>query len=210
MRKIVIVGGGGHAKVIIGVLKKNKEWSLLGYTDIEDKEPILDIRYLGNDAVLGNIIKEEKECCAVIGVGYIRINDTRERLMEYVRGLGFTFPVIISQDSIVNEDVSFGEGTVVLDGALLNVGVSVGRCSIINSHSTVDHDCVIGEYTHICPGAHLSGGVVVGNNVLIGIGASVVQYVKICDNCLIGAGTVVIRDIQEPGVYVGNPARLLL
>jgi sugar O-acyltransferase (sialic acid O-acetyltransferase NeuD family) len=209
MSKIVIVGGGGHAKVIIGVLKKNKDWSILGFTDSEDKGPILGARYLGNDDVLRDVIREEKECCAVIGVGYVRINDTREKLMEHTRGLGFAFPAIISQDSIVNEDVSFGEGTVVFDGALVNVGTSVGRCSIINTHSTVDHDCVIGNFAHVCPGAHLSGGVVVGNKVIIGTGASVVQYVNICDNCLIGAGTVVIKDIKEPGVYAGNPARLL-
>jgi len=209
MGKIVIIGGGGHAKVIIGVLKKNKDWSILGFTDSEDKGPILGARYLGNDDVLREVIREEKECCAVIGVGYVRINDTREKLMEHTRGLGFAFPVIISQDSIVNEDVSFGEGTVIFDGALVNVGTSVGRCSIINSHSTVDHDCVIGDFTHVCPGAHLSGGVVVGSKVIIGTGASVVQYVNICDNCLIGAGTVVIKDIKEPGVYAGNPARLL-
>jgi len=207
MRDIVVLGGGGHARVLIGILKRDQQWTILGYTDNHDRGRILGVEYLGEDSALAGVIASHRGCNALVGVGHVTTTLIRKRLMEYGRDLGFVFPPVVSIHAIVGEAVSSGEGTVIMDGALINTGSTLGRCCIVNSHSTVEHDCTVGDHVHICPGAVLSGGVSVGNDVLIGAGSCIVHGVNICDKSVIGAGSVVVGDIAEPGVYAGNPAR---
>jgi len=206
MDRIVVVGGGGHAKVLISVLKKISSYELIGYTDVRDSGELLGIPYLGPDAVLEKIREPLTDCCAALGVGKVTVAENRMRLVNRLVEMGFRLPAVVSPHAVVNENVTIGEGAVVFDGAVINTGAWIGRASIINTNSTVEHDCRIGGNVHIAPGANLSGGVRIGANCVIGTGVNVVQYVSICDGCLIGAGAVVPRDIIEPGTYVGNPA----
>ena len=207
MDKMVVVGGGGHAKVLISVLKKLGLFEIIGYTDIVNRGDILGVKYLGDDGVLPNMPHDIGGLCAAIGIGTIGVGDLRKGAMARVAGYGYHFPAIVSPHAIVNESVSVGDGTVVFDGAIINSGTIVGKAVILNSNCTVEHDCRLGDYVHVAPGATLSGGVEVGNESFIGAGATIIQYKKISANCLIGAGAVVIDHITEPGTYVGTPAR---
>ena len=121
--------------------------------------------------------------------------------------LGFSFPPIVAPAALVNQEVTLGAGTVVLDGAVVNCSASCGDGCIINSNATVEHDCVLGMNVHVAPGAVLNGGVLVGDHCMIGAGAVVVQYRSIAAGTLIAAGATVIRDIDELGIYAGCPAR---
>ena len=206
MAEIVVVGGGGHAKVLIAVLKK-LDWTVLGYTDQRNLGLILGSRCLGDDAALGPILGEHEGCAAVIGVGKVDASSLRRRLHRQVLGLGFETPVVVSPSAVVNDEVVLGAGSVVIDGAVINSGARLGDLCIANSHSTVEHDCILGENVHIAPGAVLSGCAQIGDDCMVGAGATVIQGVKVCTGCVIGAGAVVIADIAEAGVYVGNPAR---
>ncbi|MBI2552452.1 acetyltransferase [Candidatus Uhrbacteria bacterium] len=210
MQKIVVIGGGGHAKVVTSILKKLNTFEILGYTDRENQGPLLYLPYIGTDDVLHDIKARHGECAAVLGLGYLGKDDLRERLVEKLRGLGFTMPAIVSPTAVVNEDVQIGEGTVVMDGVVINSGTRIGRYAIINTRASIDHDCVIGDFTHIAPGVTFSGGVKVGSHSLIGVGATVVQYKTIGDHCTVGAGAAVTKDCLEPGTYVGIPARKIL
>ncbi len=207
MEKIIVIGGGGHAKSVIAILRKIEFYEILGYIDVQDKGVILGVSYLGSDDQLEEIKKNL--CCslAVIGVGFVNISDYRKEIKERLISLGFDLPSIVSPTAIINEEVKIASGTVVMDGVIVNVYTTIGECSILNSGCIVDHDCVIGDYVHIAPGAQLSGGVCVGDFSLIAIGASVIQEVKIVNHCLIGAGAVVTECCEESGVYVGIPAR---
>lgn len=207
MAKIIVVGGGGHAKVLISILKKMKAYEIIGYTDIKNKGNILDVSYLGNDDILSEIMKEQKHCNAVIGVGSVDLSEERKRIKTFVESLGFDLPAVVSPNAIVNEGVRIGKATVVFDGVVINSGTKIGECSIINTNSTVEHDCEIGDYVHIAPGATLSGGVKVGNNSFIGTGANIIQTKTICENCFIGAGSTVVESCLTPGTYVGVPAK---
>jgi sugar O-acyltransferase (sialic acid O-acetyltransferase NeuD family) len=207
MPDLIIVGGGGHAKVVISLVKKMGGFHILGYTDVRDQGPILGVGFIGEDTVLEQLIRERNHCAALVGVGHVRTPDARKRLMEKLSALGFLLPVIISPDAVVNESVSIGEGTVIGDGVVVNSGTRIGRCSIANTHCTIDHDCEIGDCVHVATGATLSGGVKVGHGSLIGAGATVIQYRTIGDDCLIGAGAVVVEDCLLPGSYCGVPAR---
>ena len=205
--KIIIIGGGDHAKVVISNIKKLDKYEIVGYTDLINKELVLGVEYLGNDEVLNDIIKKHKNCKAVIGVGCISVSNKRQRIYDKLKEIGFDLPVIISKNAIVNEEVTIGDGTVVLEGAIINVGSIIGKGVIVNTSAIVEHNCKVGDFVHLTAGAILGGGVTVGDNSMIGVGAIVIQYKKICDNCLIGAGTVVTRDILITGSYFGIPAK---
>jgi sugar O-acyltransferase (sialic acid O-acetyltransferase NeuD family) len=204
---IVVLGGGGHAKVLIAILKKLHAYNLLGYTDPRQHGDILGIPYLGTDDALKAIRAERRSCAAAIGIGTVRPSSLRAERRQFLEALGFALPPIIAPTAIVNEDVEVGLATVIFDGVVVNPGCRIGDCVILNTHCTVEHDCTIEHYVHVAPGATLSGDVRVGSGSMIGAGATVIHSVSICANCLIGAGATVTEDISEPGVYVGTPAR---
>ena len=206
MDRIVVIGGGGHAKVLISALKKSG-YEVTGYTDRMNRGSLLGIFYLGDDGVLPGMIRNDGAGKAIIGIGKIDLSDMRIRIQQELSAIGFDFPVIISPSAVVNEEVALGPGTVVFDGVVVNSGTEMGQACIINTNSTVEHDCRIGDNIHIAPGVTLSGGVTIGNNCMIGTGANVIQSVSICEGCLIGAGSTVVKDITIPGTYVGNPAK---
>ncbi len=205
---MVVIGGGGHAKVVVSLLKKSV-CDVVGYTDPVDGGAFLGVPYLGGDAVLARLFEDCPGCGAVLGVGKLAASLRRAHLQKQIEGIGFAFPVISSPDAVVNIEVALGAGTVVLDGVVINVGAVVGRACILNTHCTVEHDCRLGDDVHIAPGATVSGGVSVGSGSMIGAGATVIHGLTICEGCMIGAGSVVIKDINVPGTYAGNPARRL-
>jgi len=203
--EIVVIGGGGHAKVLISLLKK-LEWSVLGYTDSRDRGEILGGRYLGDDSDLGDILALHGGCAALVGVGKVDAADARIRLQRRAETVGFRTPSVVSPCAVVNEGVELGAGTVVFDGAVVNSGAVVGDLGLLNTNCTVEHDCRLGENVHVAPGATVSGAATIGSGCMIGAGATVIHGITICAGSVIGAGAVVVADIVEPGVYAGNPA----
>lgn len=207
MEKIVVVGGGGHAKVIISLLHKLDQYDVIGYTDTADRGSILGVEYLGDDTRLDRLKNEEPDCRLVLGVGSVGVSHNRLFLKERLHRCGFHWAVVISPHAVVGEDVRIGAGTVVLDGAIIQTGTSIGECAIINTASVIDHDCQVGNFVHIAPGSTVCGGVKIGDHSFIGTGSTVIQYKTITENCLIGAGATVVDDCLTPGVYMGSPAR---
>lgn len=209
MDEIVVVGGGGHGKVVIGLARK-AGYSVRGYVDPEDRGEVLGAPWLGDDEVLPSLLASSSGCSAALGLGKVdAASHYRLELLEKLRGLGFCLPAIVSPDAVVNEAVQLGEGAVVMDGAVVNAGASVGSGCILNSNCTVEHDCSLGDNVHIAPGATLSGAVGIGDHSMVGTGAIVIQEVRITAGCLVGAGAVAVRDLEQPATYVGNPARKL-
>jgi sugar O-acyltransferase (sialic acid O-acetyltransferase NeuD family) len=207
VERIVVIGGGGHAKVLISTLKK-ASWEIVGYTDPVDRGVVLGVPYLGTDSILPDLLLRAGECWAVLGLGKVGISRNRIRLQEQLEAAGLRFPVVISPCAVLNEEAELGLGTVVLDGAVVGTGTVAGKACILNTNSTVEHDCRMGNDVHIAPGAVLGGGVTISSGCMIGAGATVIQGLTICEDCLIGAGATVVKDIDSPGTYIGNPARI--
>jgi len=207
MDSLVVIGGGGHAKVIISIVNKLKQYDVAGYIDKVDRGIILGARHLGDDDILHRLIKKDGVTDAVIGIGHLKDNALRHKLSEKLSKMGFSFPSIVSPAAMVNEDVIIGRGTVVMDGVVINSGTRIGEYCILNTSSSIDHDCRIGHFVHVGPGATLSGGVKIGNDSLIGAGATITHYKTVGPDCLIGAGAVVIDDCLEETTYLGVRAR---
>ena len=195
--------------MVLTILRKLKCYRVLGYTDLKDRGEILAAAYLGSDAELVSLAAECDKLEAALAVGQVGLGKKREELWLRLTELRLHFPLIVSPHAIVNENVSAGEATLVMDGAVINCGATIGRGAIINTNSTIEHDVVIADWVHVASGATISGGVKVGRFSMIGAGATVIEGVQIAEDCLIGAGATVVQDLTEPGVYVGCPARRL-
>ena len=203
---VVVLGGGGHAKVLISVMRKLR-WTIAGYVDPRDIGPVLGVPYAGSDDVLPALLARYPGCAAAMGVGKVDATARRAGIQAAAEALGYGFPTFISPDAVVNGEVELGAGTAVFDGAVVNAGVLTGPICVVNTNATVEHDCRFGTNVHIAPGATVSGGVRIGDHTFVGAGAVVVHEVAIGAGCLIGAGAVVTHDLSEPGTYVGAPAR---
>lgn len=195
--RLFIIGASGHGRVVADIAKLN------GYTEIAflDHDPAIrscsGYPVIGMDTMTASLDGE-----VFVAVGSAEV---RKRLMD--RNSGRSFPVLVHPSAVIAEGVEFGEGSVVMAGAVVNPGARIGRGCIVNTCSSIDHDCEIGDYVHVAVGAHLCGTVSVGEGTWVGAGATVSNNVSICGGCMIGAGAVVVKDIKEPGTYVGVPAR---
>jgi sugar O-acyltransferase (sialic acid O-acetyltransferase NeuD family) len=207
MNAIIVVGGGGHAKVVLSVLRKLKVYRILGYTDLKNNGDILGAAYLGTDRELDSLAAGPEKLNAVLGLGQVGTGRKRHEFWTGLDALPLNFPLIVSPDAIVNEGVTAGKATVVMDGAVINSGATIGLGAIINTNSTIEHDVAIGDWVHVAPGATISGGTIVGRYSMVGAGATVIEGIKIAEGCMIGAGATVVHDLPEPGVYAGCPAR---
>ena len=207
MKRLFIIGASGHGKVCADIA------GLTGYTDIsflDDNEGLIG-RKIGSYDVVGNTsaairLGKPETTDIFVAVGDCRI---REELSHRIEEYGFDVVDLIHPSAVVAKDVFIGAGTCLMAGAVINPGAVIGRGCIINTGATVDHDDIIGDYSHISVGSHLAGAVNVGKRSWIGIGAVVSNNLNICGDCVIGAGAVVVKDIVEPGTYVGAPARKL-
>lgn len=206
--RIIVIGGGGHAKVVISVLKKLDQYDIVGYIDIENKDKIIGVPYLGNDNVLNDLFNSGI-VNAALGIGQIKSTVLRKKIVNLATNIGFKFPSIISPDCVINESVDIGIGTIIMDGVIIQPGTKIGDFTILNTKSSIDHDCEIGNFVHIAPGVVISGGVKIGNDVLIGTGVSVINNIEIGGNSIISAGSSVLKTISRPGIYRGIPAKFI-
>ena len=200
-KNVVIIGAGGHAKVIADIITKSND-NVIGFLD--DNLDIQNKTIYLNKTVLGTIkdIDKYKEYYFIIGIGN---NNIRENIANSYDLKWYT---AIHPNAIIANEVSMEEGSVVMAGSIINTGTKIGKHCIINTKSSLDHDNMIEDYVHISPGATLAGTVHIKEKTWVCSGATIINNITIAKNNIIGAGSVVIKDInEENGTYVGVPAR---
>lgn len=197
-KKIVIIGAGGHGRVVADIAEACGD-TVIGFLD--------DSNTINNKVnIIGKSVDAEKYCDGAtelfVAVGNCKI---REKLMNSLPNAKWY--TAIHPSAIISPSAVIGEGTCVMPNAVVNNSAVIGRGTIINTCASVDHDDVIGDFVHIACGAHLAGTVTVGNGTWVGIGSIISNNVSLCANLMVGAGAVVVKDITEEGTYVGVPAR---
>ncbi|MED2865878.1 acetyltransferase [Bacillus thuringiensis] len=201
-KKLLIIGAGGHGKVIADIALKMNKWKYIAFLDDnEDAKTSMGIEIIDKST---NASKYIKEYDFFVGIGN---NAIRKKVQEQLEDQGAIIPVLIHPSAIIGEQVYLEAGTVVMAGTVINCCTKIGKGCIINTASTVDHDNKLGDYVHLSPGAHLAGTVSIGCGTWIGIGCVVSNNVDITSNCKFGAGAVIVRNINETGTYVGIPVK---
>lgn len=193
---IVILGAGGHAKVIADIVLSCGD-SIIGFLDDSATGSVMGYPILGT---LRDISAFKDKCSFTIGIGN---NSVRKQIAE---SNNVNWHTAVHPSAVLAREVSIGEGTVIMAGAIINTSARIGMHCIINTGVVVEHDNHIGDYAHISPNATLCGTVSIGNLTHIGAGAVVKNNISICDNCIIGAGAVVVNNLLDAATYVGLPA----
>lgn len=206
MKKMFVVGAGGHAKVIVDIIQENSEYEVVGLIDQKEGMGFWDIPILGNDQDLQRLRKEMNVNYAFVALGN---GELREKVTKRVLDAGYKIINVISKNAVISSRATLGIGTVIMSGAVVNADVTIGDGCIINTNASVDHEGIIGDYTHIAPGCALSGKVTVGRQCLLGTGCRVIDGICIGDNSVVGAGTVVIKEINRNCTAVGVPAKII-
>lgn len=207
MRKIIIIGGGGHAKVLIEAIRSTGCFEIENILDPKLKigTQLSGVPVIGGDEFLDG--QEVKGFCLSLGLGSIRASDVRKNIFKKYKNRGFEFPAIVHGNAYVSKDSEIGSGSQVMAGVVIQPDAIIGENVIINTSAVIEHDCRIQAHSHIAPGAIIGGGVEVGECSHVGLGAKVLQGVKIGRNVTVGAGAVVIDYIEDGRTVKGVPAK---
>jgi sugar O-acyltransferase (sialic acid O-acetyltransferase NeuD family) len=207
MRRLVIVGAGGHAREIYGLAADIRDegggWDLAGF--VADDEPdvaLLDrigASFLGDvDALL------TMDCDFAIGVGNCQL---RQRLAHRLSSANDRLVSLVHPSAVIGRDITIGRGVVITAGVVVTTNITIGDHTHLNIRSSVSHDCILGEFVTVSPGATVCGSVTLGDRVYVGAGACIKQGIAIGDDTMIGAGAVVVTNAGPDQTLVGVPAR---
>ena len=203
-KDVVIIGAGGHAKVIADIILKSGD-NVYGFLD-DNKDVGTEV--IGDYAVVGKVEdclklqKSNKELSFVIAIGS---NEVRKIISEKYTMLNYY--TAIHPNAVIGIQVSIAEGSVVMANAVINPSTKIGKHCIINTATIVEHDNIIEDYVHLSPNATLCGTVHIGECTHIGAGVTIKNNISVTSNCVVGAGAVVVKNIENEGIYVGVPIK---
>jgi sugar O-acyltransferase (sialic acid O-acetyltransferase NeuD family) len=198
MKKVLLYGASGHAKVICSILESI---DVIVYSIFDDNNSIYT---LNNYKVInGYDVNYEPHLSMLISIGD---NMIRKKISEK---LSHPFAILIHPSSIIDKNVKIEKGSVVFHNTIVQRDSIVGKHCIINTNASIDHDCFIGDFVHISPSATLCGNVKVGEGSHIGAGATIIPNINIGKWCVIGAGAVITKDVPDYSLVVGNPGKII-
>lgn len=206
MKNVIVIGSGGHAKVIVDIIHSMDKFKIIGVTSQSLKigESFLGYKIIGDIDVLSEFNPEE--CLIAMGIGGFRDNLVRKKNFVAVKGMGFSFLNVIHPSAIISKTCLFGEGIVIFPGVVLNTDVFVGDNSIIATGSTIDHETVIAKHVLVSAGVTIGAYSKINDSALVALGAKVISGINIGANSIVAAGAVVIKDVQNNVIVYGTPA----
>ena len=190
MKKLYVIGTGGHYRAVLEIASSNSIADSVINLSIEDFR-------LSFNKLLAKDIEFH------IAIGDLKL---RNNLFEELLNLNMKVVSVVSKRSLIAKNSFIGNGSVIMPNAVIRSGARILHNTIINTSAVVEHDSEIGQSCNISPGAIICGSSHIGDKVFIGAGAVIIDGISICNNTVVGAGAVVIKDIEAPGIYVGNPA----
>ena len=206
-KPVLVLGAGGHAVVVIDILRQ-LNCTVLGVVAKEQPkvQPVFEglTWYSSDDDVL---TFDKDSLLLVNAIGSLPGQDTRFKVHQKFKQEGYNFMTVVSPKAIVSDFASLAEGVHLMPGCIVNANAFIGEGTIINSGAIVEHDCLIGKHNHVAPGAVLSGTVHTGDYVHIATGAMVIQGIQIGERALVGAGSTVTKNLEcNKTLYVAKPS----
>ena len=201
MKKIIIIGAGGHAHASIDVIEQCDKYSIAGLIVKKEKlvSTVFGYPVLGTYKELKKISKKIKH--AFISIGQIKTSKIRINLYNKAIKAGFKMPIITSPYAYVSPRAKIGKGTIIMHGAVVNANAIIGKNCIINTSCIVEHDAIVADHCHVSTGAILNGKVSLGKGSFVGSGSVVREGVKIGNNCVIGANTFLRQSLASGTIY---------
>jgi len=212
MKDIVIIGSGGLAKEIAFLIEEinraELRWNILGF--ITDDEKLIGEKH-GNYKIINSeewLYSLDKELYIALGIGTPSI--IKKIIGKLGKNKNLRFPNLIHPNVVGDWDnITIGNGNTICSNSIFTTDIKIDSFNLFNLACTIGHDSIVGSYNVINPGVNISGGVYIEDNILIGTGSQLLQYKKIVSNSIVGAGSVVTKDISTPGTYIGVPAKKL-
>jgi UDP-perosamine 4-acetyltransferase len=208
---LVGFGAGGHAKVIVELLRTLGTHEVIGLLDPDHRlwnTRVVGVPVLGGDELMARLRTDGVEA-AFIGVGSSGDMGPRQRVYLEALAHGFRIVSAVHPTAWVSASAHLGDGATVLGHAVVNTDAVLGENVLINTGAIVEHDCILGSHVHVASGAILAGRVTVGGGSHVGAGATVRDGCRIGSGVIVGAGAVVVRDVPDRVVVVGSPARVM-
>lgn len=197
---LVILGAGGHAKVCYEIAIEMNQWKEIIVLDDNPENDFFEISGKLKD------VDNYPSADFFVAIGS---NESRKKLVLEILNKKYSVVNLIHPSSIISSSINIGKGIVIMAGVVINADTKIHDGVILNTSSTVDHDCIIESFVHISPGVHIAGTVHIGNSTWIGIGSSVINDITIETNCIVGAGSIVVKNLKQSGKYFGVPAKLI-
>ena len=206
MKNIVIIGAGGFGREVAALIQDinlvESKWNFLGFIDeAVQGETVEGYPVLGN---MDDLAKMDPKPCAAIAIAD---SAARERLVNVCKEMGIALPSLIHPTVVIGPKVVIGEGCIIGRNAAFTTNVQVGNYCILNIYCTFGHDTRVEDYVSMMSHTAIAGDVVIGRGCYFGLHCTVINLVTITAGCTFGAGCVVARNIDEPGTYVGVPAK---
>jgi len=201
VKNLLLIGDGGHCRSCIDVIETQGDFRIAGIVSKSglSSDTILGYKVLGSDHDLPELIKDYHY--ALITVGQIKSAETRIKIFSNIKKYGAKLPKIISPHAYVSKYSKIEEGSIVMHGAVINVGSSIGKNCIINTNSLIEHDSTIESHCHISTGAKLNGETYVGRGTFIGSGSVLHECVNVGDKSVISAGSIVRKNLPSKTIF---------
>ncbi|PFM61163.1 acetyltransferase [Bacillus cereus] len=205
--KILIIGRGGHSKVVKDIILSNEGYEIVGYLDdLYTGINIIDNLYFGAIEDAQEIIKKFNDINLVIAIGNNKMRELIFRRLNQPIGI---YATLIHKTAIISPQARVGNGTVIMPNVVVNADTIIGNHAIINTGSIIEHDNIIGDFVHISPHATLTGSITIEEGAHIGASATMTPGIKIGKWSIVGAGSVVINDFPSNCTAVGIPAKVI-
>jgi len=193
MKKIILVGAGGHCKSCIDVIENENKYKIIGIID-KKKKSLFNYKVFTQSYLNKKLFKNNY---SLVTVGHIKNYKVRVKLFNKLKNLGFKIPSIISPAAYISKHAVIGQGTIVMRGAIINAGAVIGNNCIINTNSLIEHDVSIGNHTHISTEVTINGGVIIGDKVFIGSRSIIKDNVSIGDCSIVGASLYIKKNLKK-------------
>jgi sugar O-acyltransferase (sialic acid O-acetyltransferase NeuD family) len=210
MEKIVIIGASGHAKVVIDIVEQAGRFEIVGLVDRDSPigSQVCGYPVLSREQQLPALARDFDLRGLLIAIGD---NFVRSQVADRVGGAcpGLSLVSAVHPRATLARDVTIGDGTVIMAGAVVNPGCRIGLGCILNTNSSLDHDCRMDDFSSLAPRVAIGGNCRVGSHSAIGIGATMIHGVSVGEHVVVGAGSTVLHNVERHQVVYGTPARVV-